>query len=374
MRGALPRGGRADLTTDAGRRLFCGTVIEYFEQIPVRHWARLNRAPHDGAVPVVLYGSAFAAAWDRDLGDQLRAAFSRRFEDERICLVADVSWGDIGQDLTTAWGAALSGPKLFDRVAQIGPGYDDSMVPGRQTPIRDREGGDFYRWSWQQALAHRPDLVLLETWNEMHEGTEICPSVEAGDAYVKLTREFVERLKQDLEPGVPIALRYPEPLPRPDLSFGKEAQGSPSVHVAYAVVERFGLTEQAWEDGPLRVEGGWLRSAGPAGPEEQTRYLYFRVSDHWRFDVDEDLWLVVTRKPGGTLRVHYDSRDSTATLSGAYTDAPASSAERQGSLLVESFHLKAARLANRQNGGADLRLAFRGTGPELLRLDLRPEP
>jgi len=376
VRGAKPSGGRADLTTETGRDLFCRTVIEYFEQIPARHWARLNRDPHAGAVPVVLYGSAFAAAWDQSLGDRLRAAFSRRFEQERICLVADVSWGDLGQDLTTAWGAALSGPKLFERVAQIGPGYDDSKVPGRMTPIRDREGGDFYRWSWQQALAHRPDLVLIETWNEMHEGTEICPSAEEGETYLELTREFVDRLKRGLEPGPPVRLRYEEPRPRPDLSFGKEALGRETVSADYGTTERIGLAELAWEDGPLQVDGGWLRSSGSPGSGEAMRYLYFRVSDHWRFDVDEDLWLEVTREPGGSLLVQYDSRDVTATQKGAYTGASAVASipeGPEGSLLIERFHLKGARLANRQNGGADLRLAFTGAGPAVRRVELRPE-
>ena len=368
VRGAEPAGGRADLTTDSGRDLFCRTVVEYFEQIPERHWARLNHAPLEGAVPVVLYGSAFAAAWDRELGNVLRAAFTKRFPGERACLVADVSWGDIGQDLTTAWGAALAGPKLFDRVAQIGPGYDDTPVPGRRTPIREREEGDFYRWSWQQALAHRPELVILETWNEMHEGTEICPSRELGDLYVELTRDFVDRLKQGLEPGPPITLRRQELLPRKDLSFGREAEGRDAVHIDYAAEERVGLTEGVCEDGPFRIDAGWLR-AGEAS--ETMRYLYFRVSDYWRFNTDENLTLVVTRQPGGSILVQYDSRDGQATLFGAYTQVAAASSERRGSLVVERFHLPGARLANRQNGGSDLRLAFSGTSPVVRRIELR---
>ncbi|MFH0943681.1 MAG: hypothetical protein V2A76_00630 [Planctomycetota bacterium] len=370
VRGAEPRGGRADLTADSGRDLFCRTVIEYFEQIPSRHWARLNHDPLDGAVPVVLYGSAFAAAWDPGLGDHLRAAFSKKFPNERICLVADVSWGDIGQDLTTAWGAALTGPKLFDRVAQIGPGYDDTQVPGRRTPIREREEGDFYRWSWQQALAYRPELVILETWNEMHEGTELCPSKELGDLYSQLTRVFVDRLKQGLAPGPPITLRQKELLPREDLSFGREAEGLNAVTIDYASEERIGLTEGVCEDGPFRIEGGWLRAGGAA---EKMRYLYFRVSDYWRFNVDEELWLVVTREPGGSVSVQYDSRDEQATLSGAYTQVAVTSTERQGSLVVERYRLPGARLANRQNSGSDLRLAFSGSGPVVRRIELRAD-
>ena len=156
---------RPDLTTQDGRALFCDTVVEYFERIPTRHWARFENRPL-----VVLYVSGFASRWDPRLGVALHEAFAERFDGERPFLVADTSWRDIGQDLTTAWGAALGGPKLFDRVAQIGPGYDDSPVPGRRTPIRERENGGFYSWSWRRAVESDPDLVLIETWNEMPRG------------------------------------------------------------------------------------------------------------------------------------------------------------------------------------------------------------
>src|SRR5207247_8872348 len=58
VRGVEPRGGKADLTTDAGRHLFCRTIVEYFAAIPPRHWARV-----DGRALVVLYSSGLAARW-----------------------------------------------------------------------------------------------------------------------------------------------------------------------------------------------------------------------------------------------------------------------------------------------------------------------
>ena len=82
----------------------------------------------------MLYVSGFAARWDATLGPALRAAFTKRFTGERVFLVADRSWGEIGADRTTSWGAALHGPRIFDGVAQIGPGYDDSPVPGPYGP------------------------------------------------------------------------------------------------------------------------------------------------------------------------------------------------------------------------------------------------
>ena len=209
VRGVSPPDERADLTTPAGKDLFCNTIIEYFERIPGDLWARVEGRPL-----VVLYAAAFASRWNADLGDELATRFAARFPGERPFLVADASWGEISQDRTTSWGAALWGPKLFPGVAQIGPGYNDTPVPGRTTPIREREQGNYYRHSWRAALAHRPQLVLIETWNEMHEGTDICETIETGTKYLEITAEWVGKLKQGSEPGPEIPLEFPQPRAR----------------------------------------------------------------------------------------------------------------------------------------------------------------
>jgi hypothetical protein len=316
----------------------------------------------------VLYVSGFAAGWDDGLGAVLREAFAQRFEGERVCLVADRSWGDIGQDLTTGWGAALWGPVLLPGVAQIGAGYDDSPVPGRRTPVREREDGAFYRYSWQQALAHRPELVLLETWNEMHEGTELCPTQEAGRKYLELTREQVPRLRAGDSGGEAIELRWPRPRPRPDLTWGEEARGATVVRADFTSGERAGLREIPWEDGPCRVAEGALR-AGSA-PEGLGRYLYFQISDPFAFDVDATFELVVVRAPG-RLGLEYDSNDAQATLEGSYTPCRPVDARRDGDWLVETYVLERARLANRENGGADFRFVLPDRSAAIRRVELR---
>ena len=74
----------------------------------------------------------------------------------------------------------------------VTPGYDDTKVnkPGR---IAYRKGGEVYRTLWEDAIKARPDWVLITSWNEWHEGTEIEPSIEYGDQYLKLTGEYARR-------------------------------------------------------------------------------------------------------------------------------------------------------------------------------------
>ena len=72
------------------------------------------------------------------------------------------------------------------------PGYNDTKVnhPGR---IADRKDGQVYRILWEDAIRAKPDWVLITSWNEWHEGTEIEPSMEYGDKYIKLTGEYARR-------------------------------------------------------------------------------------------------------------------------------------------------------------------------------------
>jgi len=74
------------------------------------------------------------------------------------------------------------------------PGYDDTKIrhPGFKV---DRQNGQLYRVLWQAALDSKPDWVLITSWNEWHEGSEIEPSFEDGNAYLRLTGEYASRIR-----------------------------------------------------------------------------------------------------------------------------------------------------------------------------------
>lgn len=78
--------------------------------------------------------------------------------------------------------------------ATVVPGYDDTVVrdPGGTRP---REEGRFYDAFWEAAIASEPDWVLVCSWNEWHEGSEIEPSKEYGEFYLERTAEWVRKWK-----------------------------------------------------------------------------------------------------------------------------------------------------------------------------------
>jgi hypothetical protein len=81
-----------------------------------------------------------------------------------------------------------AGDKLW--VATVMPGYDDTQLGRGNGFAVDRQGGAFYRRLWEAAAATRPAFVMITSWNEWMEGSQIEPSRAYGDLYLRLTREL----------------------------------------------------------------------------------------------------------------------------------------------------------------------------------------
>ena len=76
--------------------------------------------------------------------------------------------------------------RLF--AATVVPGYDEAYKNPDNLYV-DREDGETYRAYWAVARASQPHWVLITSFNEWHEGSEIEPSIEFGTTYLDLTAE-----------------------------------------------------------------------------------------------------------------------------------------------------------------------------------------
>ena len=92
-----------------------------------------------------------------------------------------------------AMSAATGTPELW--VATVMPGYNDVRIRPGSGFSRDREGGAYYAQSWQAAIASAPDWIVITSFNEWPEGTQIEPSATYGDQYLGLTATWSSQFK-----------------------------------------------------------------------------------------------------------------------------------------------------------------------------------
>jgi hypothetical protein len=69
-------------------------------------------------------------------------------------------------------------PRLF--VGTVSPGFDDTRLRGDRHPVVERGDGTRYDRTWDAARAGRPDWIVVTSWNEWYEDTQIEPGVDTG--------------------------------------------------------------------------------------------------------------------------------------------------------------------------------------------------
>jgi hypothetical protein len=88
-------------------------------------------------------------------------------------------------------------------VATVHPG-GEALYADERPLVVARSNGETYETLWNAAASSGADWILIRSFNQWLEGTEIEPSVEYGTTYIEMTRRFADAWKaQRREEGSP---------------------------------------------------------------------------------------------------------------------------------------------------------------------------
>lgn len=331
---------QVDLTTEQGKEWFYCTIRDFFSLVPPDRWACVGGRPI-----VFLYSAAFAAGkYDQSVIDYTIRRFRRDFWGYEPLIVREVSW-QVDTPMRYAWGGALS-PKFFD-VTSVGPGYDHTAVRGRQPLVVDREDGRLYERAWIQALKAGSNVVMVETWNELHEGTDVCETKEYGRRYIDLTRKYAGLFKRREVVPLPDHLMAPHAL---------DTEVSMTVGDETSVIDQRGGGDGLFE---IVTVGG--RKCSRALPNEHgpARYLYFDLPDGFMARAPSDrveVEVTYYDEGEGAWAIAYDSTDLESSVrAGAFRHGGTAERTDTKQWKKAAFVLKECQFADRCNG-ADFRL------------------
>ncbi len=195
-----------DLRNSITGYLFYDRKIKpFFQLIPQDMWATHNGLPvEQGGRPIIVVYMTYNVVHMGSAGTLWRAvkeAFARDFQDKngqpiQPWLILDESWfteearqgtPSINEvaDGRYVWGSSLLGPQVRSwngyTTSSVSPGFDDVKLHGdtgrvqRHDAAPDGTQGDaatFLRWSISQVPLDT-NLILVETWNELWEGTGV---------------------------------------------------------------------------------------------------------------------------------------------------------------------------------------------------------
>ncbi|MBN2506655.1 MAG: hypothetical protein JXQ71_08170 [Verrucomicrobia bacterium] len=179
-------------------------------EVPLKSW------------PAIVTGARKKAGDMLLIADGYQAGYARLFDGihtYNICgWVQDKTPDDLRALSARSFAEAVQLARRHERISclTVIPGYNDTKIrkPGIHA---QRQAGRTYRVLWEEAIKADPDWVLITSWNEWHEGSEIEPSWESGDMYLKLTAQYAPRFAASATPR-------PRPPSAPSLAPGKTRQ------------------------------------------------------------------------------------------------------------------------------------------------------
>jgi hypothetical protein len=190
-------GQKPDLRDEEVQRSFYGMISDFFSRIPEEFLFMSQLDESRGKAPayvIVLSSSDSFSDFDPGFIQFCNRSFAKDFGGGRLIWIADAGFAEKApvMDGYISFGAGL-GLKFNDTgwldIAAVGPGFDEVLPLAGSSTLRNRPraNGNAYKDDWTELISKKPDWVIIESWNGLHEGSEICPTREHGLNYAELT-------------------------------------------------------------------------------------------------------------------------------------------------------------------------------------------
>ncbi|MBN2153571.1 MAG: hypothetical protein JW839_19100 [Candidatus Lokiarchaeota archaeon] len=187
-----PSGGRwgPDLNDPAWQQHFWDSIDDFLALLDDNCTYFWN-----GRYVVWMYGDG----WFSDVGtevlefcrQQCLAKYGRS-----IYFVGPDGWYQAGADGLCNWGACFGVVRPQTRgillCAAVGPGFYNLGAIALQTPLYKARDFTRYEQEWRQVMDEGAAWVHVETWNELHEGTNIAWTQEYGWDWIDATRAMTD--------------------------------------------------------------------------------------------------------------------------------------------------------------------------------------
>jgi hypothetical protein len=178
---------------------------------PVIIFCDMSRVPKQGGQSAVQAWAAIRARVDPErksiwIAEGLDPAYLEVFDGLYVYKIThSTSPNDYVKDSRWAssvrkWEQSAGQTKYW--MATVMPGWDDlrskcksDLRGGAPVHKADRQGGAFYRATFDAAVASSPDWLWVNSLNEWVEGTYIEPSEQYGDLYLQITGDLARRFK-----------------------------------------------------------------------------------------------------------------------------------------------------------------------------------
>jgi hypothetical protein len=332
-----------DLLTDQGKDAVYADVKFFFTAIPKAYWALTeNNRP---------------MIWFHKVGPfrQIDPAFMEyihsHFEQDfgvRPYIVLDSSWIETQApaqfDAVSLWIAADFGST--EKITTISPGVDDRWILSYPShSYVDRQNGDVYRNAWTKSVLCGTPWVVIESWNQFHEATDIAETIQYGRQYLDLSHEYVSYFKQNTLPADGLISQY-KTSPEVSVTLGET---NDSLGLTLNVEQVDGLSS------PIVKENVSARING------QGHYMYFYVDDGFYFNTPQPIDVTITYfdEGQGTIHFEYDSAPCASNWSVAsmYRSIPMVELSDTKTWQTVTLTVTDATFAGHQNGFSDFRIA-----------------